>query len=242
VNAESAEQAERSANEEAAANRVRSRFEEEALQHLDALYRTALRMTRNPSDAEDLVQDALVRAFRFYDRFEPGTNFRAWLFKILTNTYINTYRRKQGRPQESSLEDTEDFFLYNQLSDDGGERVTDVEDTVIDRLGADAIQRAIDELPPQFRTTVQLSDVEGLSYAEVAEATGVAKGTVMSRLFRGRRLLQRALWDQAQTAGFTSGSKVHTPNGNAASHGSERGNEHAPEANGVVARAPGGTR
>jgi len=154
------------------------------------------------------VQDALVRAYRFYDRFEQGTNFRAWLFKILTNTYINSYRRKQGRPQESSLEDTEEFFLYNQLSSDG-DRLTDVEDTVLDHLGADAIQRAIDQLPPQFRTTVQLADVEGLSYAEIAEATGVAKGTVMSRLFRGRRLLQRALWEQAQAAGFTSGSKVH---------------------------------
>ena len=192
---------------EAAANRAR--FEEEALKHLDALYRTALRMTRNPSDAEDLVQDALVRAYRFYDRFEQGTNFRAWLFKILTNTYINSYRRKQGRPPESSLEDTEEFFLYNQLSGDSGERVNDVEGTVLDSLGADAIQRAIDQLPPQFRTTVQLSDVEGLSYAEIAEATGVAKGTVMSRLFRGRRQLQRALWEQAQAAGFTSGSKVH---------------------------------
>jgi len=231
VNADTAPRAERSADEEAAANPVRSRFEEEALQHLDALYRTALRMTRHPSDAEDLVQDALVRAFRFYDRFEPGTNFRAWLFKILTNTYINTYRRKQGRPQESSLDDTEDFFLYNQLSDDG-EGVTDVESTVLDRLGADAIQRAIDQLPPQFRTTVQLADVEGLSYAEVAEATGVAKGTVMSRLFRGRRLLQRALWDQAQAAGFTSGSKVHTPNRNG----------HTGDSNGVVAPARGGAR
>jgi RNA polymerase sigma-70 factor, ECF subfamily len=214
---------------EAAANRAR--FEEEALKHLDALYRTALRMTRNPSDAEDLVQDALVRAYRFYDRFEPGTNFRAWLFKILTNTYINTYRRKQGRPQESSLEDTEEFFLYKQLSADSGERVTDVEDTVLDRLGADSIQRAIDQLPPQFRNTVQLSDVEGLSYAEIAEATGVAKGTVMSRLFRGRRQLQRALWDQAQAAGFTSGSKVHldSPSGHAAN-------------NGVLAKTTGGAR
>jgi RNA polymerase sigma-70 factor (ECF subfamily) len=184
-------------------------FEDQALQHLDALYRTALRMTRNPSDAEDLVQDALVRAYRFYDRFEQGTNFRAWLFKILTNTYINSYRRKQGRPQESSLEDTEEFFLYNQLQGDAVERVTDVEDTVLDRLGAADIQRAIDQLPPQFRTTVQLADVEGLSYAEIAEATGVAKGTVMSRLFRGRRQLQRALWEQARAAGFTSGSKVH---------------------------------
>ena len=226
VNANAAPQAGNSAQQEAAANRAR--FEEEALKHLDALYRTALRMTRNPSDAEDLVQDALVRAYRFYDRFEPGTNFRAWLFKILTNTYINTYRRKQGRPQESSLEDTEEFFLYNQLSDEAGERVTDVEDTVLDRLGADAIQRAIDQLPPQFRTTVQLSDVEGLSYAEIAEATRVAKGTVMSRLFRGRRLLQRALWDQAQAAGFTSGRKVHD--------GRPR-EENESGGNGVVARA-----
>jgi RNA polymerase sigma-70 factor, ECF subfamily len=215
-------------NGEAAANRAR--FEEEALKHLDALYRTALRMTRNPSDAEDLVQDALVRAYRFYDRFEPGTNFRAWLFKILTNTYINNYRRKQGRPQESSLEDTEEFFLYNQLSGDGsGERVTDVEDTVLDGLGADDIQRAIDQLPPQFRTTVQLSDVEGLSYAEIAEATGVAKGTVMSRLFRGRRQLQRALWDQAEAAGFTGGSKVHL----------DSTAEHQPTTNGVLATAKG---
>ncbi len=230
MNAKAAGQADNPAHgEEAAA--TRARFEEEALKHLDALYRTALRMTRNPSDAEDLVQDALVRGFRFYDRFEPGTNFRAWLFKILTNTYINSYRRKQGRPQESSLEDTEEFFLYNQLSNDG-ERVTDVEDTVLDRLGADAIQRAIDQLPPQFRTTVQLSDVEGLSYAEIAEATGVAKGTVMSRLFRGRRQLQRALWDQAQAAGFTSGSKVHRDGPPESGSGS----------NGVVAKTGGGER
>jgi len=230
VNAKAAGRANNPAHgEEAAA--TRARFEEEALKHLDALYRTALRMTRNPSDAEDLVQDALVRGYRFYDRFEPGTNFRAWLFKILTNTYINSYRRKQGRPQESSLEDTEEFFLYNQLSNDG-ERVTDVEDTVLDRLGADSIQRAIDQLPPQFRTTVQLSDVEGLSYAEIAEATGVAKGTVMSRLFRGRRQLQRALWDQAQAAGFTSGSKVHLDGASETGNGS----------NGVVAKSGGGVR
>ncbi len=166
-------------------------------------------MTRNPPDAEDLVQDTLVRAYRFYDRYQPGTNFRAWLYKILTNTYINSYRKKQVRPQESSLENTEDFFLYNQLaqaSEDGG---VNVENAVLDRLGAADIQRAIDQLPPQFRTAVQLADVEGLSYAEVAEATGVAKGTVMSRLFRGRRLLQRALWQQAQMAGYAQGSKVH---------------------------------
>jgi RNA polymerase sigma-70 factor, ECF subfamily len=232
VNARSAPEAESTLASEAAANR--SRFEEEALQHLDALYRTAVRMTRNPSDAEDLVQDALVRAYRFYDRFEPGTNFRAWLFKILTNTYINSYRRKQGRPQESSLDDTEDFFLYNQLGGDGADHVTDVEDTVLDSLGADAIQRAIDQLPPQFRTTVQLADVEGLSYAEIAEATGVAKGTVMSRLFRGRRQLQRALWDQAKAAGFTGGSKVHLDD-EAASNG--HAEEPAPAAAGGRGRS-----
>jgi RNA polymerase sigma-70 factor, ECF subfamily len=196
----------------------RARFEEEALEHLDALYRTALRMTRNPQDAEDLVQDTLVRAYRFYDRYEPGTNFRAWLFRILTNTYINTYRRRQVRPRESSLEDTEEFFLYNQFAGQRTEGIDQVEDTVLDRLGADAIQRAIDRLPPQFRTAVQLADVEGLSYAEIAEATGVAKGTVMSRLFRGRRLLQRALWEQAQMAGYTGGSKVR-PGGLAADPG-----------------------
>src|SRR5918912_931017 len=208
----------------------RGRFEDEALKYVDALYRTALRMTRNPADAEDLVQDALVRAYRFYDRYQPGTNFRAWLFKILTNTYINTYRRKQVRPPESSLEDTEDFFLYNQLAGGGreAEELTDVENTVLDQLGADAIQRAIDQLPPQFRTTVQLADVEGLSYAEIAEATGVAKGTVMSRLFRGRRLLQRALWEQAQAAGFTTGSKVHVDGAG------DRGNSTG---NGVIASA-----
>lgn len=215
----------------------RARFEDEALQHLDALYRTALRMTRNPQDAEDLVQDALVRGYRFYDRFEPGTNFRAWLFRILTNTYINSYRRKQARPKEIPLGgystgqegssrdlgvrgDSEDFFLYNQVADmQSADAADQVEGTVLDRLGADSIQRAIDALPPQFRTTVQLADVEGMSYAEIAESTGVAKGTVMSRLFRGRRQLQRALWDQAQTAGYTEGNKVQLKGADRPGHG-----------------------
>ncbi len=175
-------------------------------------------MTRNPQDAEDLVQDTLVRAYRFYDQFEPGTNFRAWLFKILTNMYINAYRKKQVRPAESSLEDAEDFFLYNQLVAGGRDDTVNVEDTVLDRLGTADIQRAIDQLPPQFRATVQLADVEGLSYADIAQATGVAKGTVMSRLFRGRRLLQRALWQQAQMAGYAGGSKVRSERASAARH------------------------
>jgi RNA polymerase sigma-70 factor (ECF subfamily) len=199
------------------------------MKHLDALYRTALRMTHNPQDAEDLVQDALVRGFRFYDRFQQGTNFRAWLFKILTNTYINSYRRKHARPQESSLEDTDDYFLYNQLVGPSADAVDDVEGTVLDKLGTDAIQRAVDQLPPQFRTTVQLADVEGLSYADIADATGVAKGTVMSRLFRGRRLLQRALWEQAQLAGYAEGSKTRSDaaNGQAAPPDTVRGRKRA---------------
>jgi len=211
---------------------ARARFEDEALQHLDSLYRTALRMTRNPADAEDLVQDALIRAYRFYDRYEPGTNFRAWLFKILTNTYINRFRRQRARPQESSLDDTEEFSLYNQLGG-AAEDVDNVENSVIDKLSADAIQRAIDRLPPQFRATVQLADVEGLSYAEIAQATGVAKGTVMSRLFRGRRQLQRALWEQAQAAGYAQGSKVHGDQSTAATNGSAAATDGA-----VSAAAP----
>src|SRR5258708_8363101 len=184
VNAESAAGAETTNQLEAAANRAR--FEEEALKHLDALYRTALRMTRNPSDAEDLVQDALVRAYRFYDRFQPGTNFRAWLFKILTNTYINTYRRKQGRPQESSLEDTEELFLYNQLSADQEERVTDVEDTVLDSLGADAIQRAIDQLPPTCRPTRHLPHSHGPTSAHIAQPPRPPQSTPTSPPFSAR--------------------------------------------------------
>lgn len=218
----------------------RTRFEQDALEHLDALYRTALRMTRSPADAEDLVQDALIRAYRFYDRFEPGTNFRAWLFKILTNTYINSYRRKQARPQEASLDGTEEFFLYNQLAKQGeeGGDTNAVESTVLDRLGADSIQRAIDMLPPPFRATVQLADVEGLSYAEIAEATGVAKGTVMSRLFRGRRQLQKALWTQAEMAGYARGKKTTSPTAN----GTGSAPAPAPGRNAARGAHPNGSR
>ena len=179
-------------------------FEQEALKHLDALYRTALRMTRNSSDAEDLVQDALVRAYRFYDRFEPGTNFRAWLFKILTNSYINTYRKASAEPKNTSLEDTEEFSLYHQMAREmqTGSLDWDVEAQVLDRFAEADIREAIEKLPEAFRMTVLLADVEGFSYKDIAEITGVSKGTVMSRLFRGRRLLQKALWERARAAGF----------------------------------------
>lgn len=173
--------------------------------HLDALYRTALRMTRNQQDAEDLVQETYLRAYRFFEQFTPGTNMRAWLFRILTNAYINRYRKASAQPRVASLDDAEDFSLYHQLS-----RVSDtgdnVEAQVLDRLAAGDVRAAIERLPAPYRLAVLLADVEGLSYNEMAEAMGVKKGTVMSRLFRGRKLLQKALWDQAREAGIVQGA------------------------------------
>jgi RNA polymerase sigma-70 factor (ECF subfamily) len=180
-------------------------FEREVMQHLDALYRTALRMTRNPQDAEDLVQEAMLRAYRFLDRFEPGTNLRAWLFKILTNTYINRYRKASSEPRVESLDDSEELSLYRYLDSEAASRGGSVEAQVLDRFAEEDIKSAIEALPPQYRITVLLADVEGFSYNDIAEITNVKKGTVMSRLFRGRRLLQKALVDQARSAGFAGG-------------------------------------
>lgn len=182
-------------------------FEREVMQHLDALYRTALRMTRNPQDAEDLVQETMLRAFRFLDRFQPGTNLRAWLFKILTNTYINRYRKSASEPRVDSLDDAEEFALYNHLDTEAAARGGSVEAQVLDRFAEQDIKAAIEALPPQYRITVLLADVEGFSYNDIAEITNVKKGTVMSRLFRGRRLLQKALIEQARSAGFAGGTR-----------------------------------
>jgi RNA polymerase sigma-70 factor, ECF subfamily len=182
-------------------------FEQEVMQHLDALYRTALRMTRNPQDAEDLVQETMLRAFRFLDRFEPGTNLRAWLFKILTNTYINRYRKASSEPRVESLDDSEELSLYRYLDSEAASRGGSVEAQVLDRFAEQDIKTAIEALPPQYRITVLLADVEGFSYNDIAEITNVKKGTVMSRLFRGRRLLQKALVDQARSAGFAGGKQ-----------------------------------
>ena len=180
-------------------------FESEALPHLDALYRTALRMTHNEQAAEDLVQDTLERAYSNFARYEPGTNIRAWLFRILSNLAISAYRRRASGPELSSIDEMEDFSLYSQLGA-GSSGASDVERGALDNLGQEAIRRAIDELPPDFRMVVLLADVEGFSYKEIAEIVGIPKGTVMSRLFRGRRLLQRTLWDQARAAGILTGA------------------------------------
>jgi RNA polymerase sigma-70 factor (ECF subfamily) len=182
---------------------ARSRLEAAALEHIDALYRTALRMTRNESDAEDLVQEAYLRAFRSLHQFTEGTNLRAWLFRILTNTYINDYRRRQRRPTSSSLDDIEEFYLYDHLIDSGVQPTSErPEDIVMTKLSVSSVIDAIESLPEEFRQVVLLADVEGFAYREIAEIVDIPVGTVMSRLYRARRRLQRLLYDAAVESGI----------------------------------------
>ncbi|CAN5479775.1 sigma-70 family RNA polymerase sigma factor [soil metagenome] len=186
---------------------VRADLEAEALSFIDSLYRTALRMTRNPADAEDLVQEAYLRAFRSLHQFEPGTNLRAWIFRIMTNAYINEYRKRSRRPTSSSLDDLEEFYLYDHLIDSGVQPTSErPEDVVLDRLTAGDVIDALDNLSDDFREVVLLADVEGFSYREIAEIMDIPVGTVMSRLYRARRRLQRSLYDFAVDAGYISGS------------------------------------
>ena len=185
----------------------KNRFEAEALPLLDSLYAGALRMTRNPADAEDLVQDTMVRAYRAFNRFEPGTNLKAWLFRIMTNAYINTYRKKQREPQKVSQDDVEEFDLYQELKNRNPEYEATPETLVLDSLVDSDILEAIDELPEQFRMAVVLSDIEGFSYAEMAEIMDVPMGTVMSRLHRGRKALQKRLWEIAREQGIVKGAR-----------------------------------
>lgn len=170
-------------------------FQAEFLPHLDALYRAALSMTRNAQDADDLVQDTFVRAFQFIDKFQVGTNARAWLFRILTNLFINRYRQQKRAPEQSSYDEMEDFYLYNRLRDAHHAGKTEVpEQVVLNRVQAEAIHEAIRQLPDEYRETVVLADVNELSYQEISEILEIPIGTVRSRLSRGRRLVQRALW------------------------------------------------
>ncbi len=181
----------------------RRQFTDQAMEHMPSLYSAALRMTRNPSDAEDLVQETYLKAFRAWSSFEQGTNLKAWLYRILTNTFINTYRAKKRRPEESELDEVEDLYLYRRLGGLEAARASrSAEDEVMELFTEGDVKAAIEALPENFRLAVLLADVEGFSYKEIAEITGVSKGTVMSRLFRGRRLLQKALWDRARAAGF----------------------------------------
>lgn len=180
----------------------RERLEAEALTYLDALYRTALRLSRNPQDAEDLVQETYLNAFRALDRFEEGTNLRAWLFRILNNAFISHYRRRKRRPS-SSLDDVSDFYLYDHLVDNpGASPAESPEQEVLNRIGDEAILGALEELPVEFRQVELLADVEGFAYREIADILGIPIGTVMSRLYRARRRLQKVLWREAQQAGY----------------------------------------
>jgi RNA polymerase sigma-70 factor (ECF subfamily) len=173
-------------------------FEAAVAENIDALYRGALRMTGKPDEAEDLVQETFLRAYRFQHQFQPGTNFKAWLFKIQTNLFRSRYRKMYNSPQ--SLDDTEEFYLYQHLGPDNP-KGDDPAGDVLDKLGVEEVRRAIEDLPPAYREAVLLTDVEGFSYKETAEILGVPVGTVMSRLHRGRQRLQRSLYEYAKESG-----------------------------------------
>jgi len=174
------------------------------MEHMPALYTAALRMTRNAADAEDLVQETFLKAYRSFDRFEEGTNLRAWLYRILTNTFINSYRAAKRRPEKADVEDVEDLYLYRRLDDLNSDLGRSAEEEVLDNITDDEVKAAIESLPENFRIAVLLADVEGFSYKEIAEITDVPIGTVMSRIHRGRRALQKALTEYAMAEGLVA--------------------------------------
>lgn len=178
----------------------RQRFEREAMVHIDALMRTARRMTKSDTDAEDLVQETMLKAYRFFDKFEEGTNCKAWLFKIMTNIFINNYRSKSKAPQSLTFDDIDDSFLFGQLAKN--KSVSDPETEFFSKIFDNDVREAINDLPEDFRIVVILSFLEGFAYQEIADITGLQIGTVKSRLHRGRKLLQKALFDYAQRNGF----------------------------------------
>lgn len=182
---------------------LHERFERDALPLLRDMYAAAIRLTRNPTDAEDLLQETYLRAYRGFAGFEEGTNLRAWLYRILTNTYINMYRKQQREPQTISEDEAEEWYLYSKLSERGAEPSAEV--TVLESLPDEDVRAALDSLPEQFRIAVLLADVEGFSYKEIASILDVPIGTVMSRLHRGRRALEKALMDVMQERGIVHG-------------------------------------
>jgi RNA polymerase sigma-70 factor, ECF subfamily len=176
----------------------RERFTTEALPLVDRLYSAALRYTRDPTDAEDLVQETMVKAYRSFHQYRPGTNLKAWLYRVLHTTYISMYRKAQRRPQETLQEEIDDFSFYDEVARTG----SSAEREVLDSLTADEVKQALAELPETFRLAVYLADVEGFAYKEIAEIMDTPVGTVMSRLHRGRKALHKALATYARSRGL----------------------------------------
>src|SRR5213595_3578335 len=184
-------------------SRLDERFETDALPLLNGMYSSALRLTRNPADAEDLIQETFLRAYRGFEGFEEGTNLKAWLYRILTNTFINRYRQQKRRPEESDIDDVEDFYLYRRLGGLEEARISkSAEDTMLELFTDDEVKEALESLPETFRMAVLLADVEGFAYKEIAEILDIPIGTVMSRLHRGRKALQKRLYEFAVERGL----------------------------------------
>jgi len=202
----------------------RAEFERQALVHVDALYGAAYRLTRNPRDAEDLVQDALLRAYRFWDSFEQDSNCKAWLLRIVTNTFINEYQRKKRSREVLDAATAEQDATDGVLVHADATVQRNPERALLDRSVSDDVQRALEALPDDFRTAVVLCDVQGLSYKEIAEIMQTPVGTVMSRLFRGRKLLAAALRDFALAEGYVRESAA-----------AEQSAEQPPQAKSAVA-------
>ena len=178
-------------------------FAEQAMEFMPSLYTAALRMTRNPADAEDLVQETYLKAYRAFHSFQQGTNLKAWLYRILTNTYINIYRAKKRRPEQTELDDVEDLYLYRRLGGlEAAAAGRSAEEEVLDHFTDSDVKAALEALPEQFRMAVLLADVEGFAYKEIAEILDIPIGTVMSRLHRGRRALQKALFEFGMERGL----------------------------------------
>jgi RNA polymerase sigma-70 factor (ECF subfamily) len=193
---------------------ARDDFTTDAMQYAPQLYSTALRMTRNRADAEDLVQETFMKGWRAFDSYEQGTNLRAWLFRIMTNTYINKYNAKQRRPDETELDEVEELYLFKRLGAFNQAKINlSAEDQMFELFTDDEVKNALEELPEVFLIPVLMSDVEGFSYKEIAEITEVPIGTVMSRLHRGRKLMQKRLYDYAQERGLIDESMLDPTGG-----------------------------
>jgi RNA polymerase sigma-70 factor (ECF subfamily) len=187
----------------------RETFSVDAMQYAPQLFSTALRMTRNRADAEDLMQETFTKAWRAFDSYQQGTNLRAWLFRILTNTYINKYNSQLRKPVETELDEVEELYLFKRLGAfDQSQLSKSAEDQMLEMFTDDEVKNAIEELPESFRIPLLMSDVEGFSYKEIAEILEIPIGTVMSRLHRGRKAMQKMLYEYAKERGLVNESLI----------------------------------